>query len=109
MTTMEIEEALEEAHAWLRSQSWCSNDQDAIVSITRTDGTWVVEHTSRRWLQTGDTLDQPIGGYGPIVVANDDRITGGEGCTVELTHENIERTVTKLLSKPRSQRNTADD
>ena len=26
MTTVEIEEALEEAHAWLRSQSWCSDE-----------------------------------------------------------------------------------
>ncbi len=106
---MEIEEALELAHHWLSSQRWWSEDQGAIVSITRTDGHWLVSHTSRRWLETGDMLDQPIGAYGPVVVADDGQITGGEGCTVELTRENIERTVNELLSRASEPPNRVED
>jgi hypothetical protein len=72
---VEIEEALERAHTWLRSQSWWSDDRDAIVSISRTDRSWRVGHTSRRWLETGNDLDVPIGGFGPLVITDEGHIT----------------------------------
>ncbi len=99
---MEIEEALELAHTWLKSQSWWSDENDAITSVTRTDGTWVVGHTSRRWLQTGDELDIPIGAYGPVVIADDGQISGAEGCIcADWTRANAERTVNELIARVR--------
>ena len=34
-----------------------------------------VGHTSRRWLETGDDLDVPIGGFGPLVLTDEGHIT----------------------------------
>jgi hypothetical protein len=75
---MEIEEALRLARRWLKDQPWWSDAQDAIVSVERDEGTWVVGHTSRRYADTWDDLDCPIGGYGPVVVTDDGRVIPAE-------------------------------
>ena len=71
---MEIEEALEQARTWLRSQSWWSETEDAIISVARDKGSWVVNHASREYVLTGDELAMRIGGFGPVVVWDDGRI-----------------------------------
>ena len=79
---VEIEDGLSLAHDWLRSQPWWSDDADAICSVERIDRTWVVHHSARKWVETGDPGAVMIGGYGPVVVTDDGQIIPAEpGCT----------------------------
>jgi len=99
LRSVEIEEALELAHSWLRSQSWWSDDEHAISSVTRADGTWVVLHTSREFVETGNELATWIGGYGPVGVTDDGGIIPAEPCCgdwpndVRTAGERLERAV----------------
>jgi hypothetical protein len=85
---VEIEEALERAHDWLRNQSWWSDERDAIISVQRADGSWVVGHTIRELVATGE---YPIGGYGPVVITDDGGIIPAETCVSELPLDIVER------------------
>jgi hypothetical protein len=76
---VEIEEALERAHRWLRNQSWWSDEEDAIICVWRTDGAWVIGHTRRDLAETGEYL---IGGYGPVVITDDGGIIPAENCVI---------------------------
>jgi hypothetical protein len=62
----------------LRSQRWWSDDEDAISSVIRADGAWVVHHTTREFIETGDELATQIGGHGPVTVTDDGRISPAE-------------------------------
>ena len=76
---MEIDEALERVHAWLRKQGWWSDERDVIVSLEPgTRGNWIVEHTTRRYAESLDPSDKPVGRYGPVVLSAGGRISAME-------------------------------
>jgi len=71
---LEIAGALDLAQAWLRSESWWSDEEDAILSVTRDDGTWIVHHAMREYVEFGDEMAIRIGGYRQVGIRDDGRI-----------------------------------
>jgi hypothetical protein len=80
-----IEQALEVVHDGLRSQGWWSAKWDVITSIRRSESSWVVARTRRRYAESGDILDRRIGGFGPVVVTDRGDIIPPEG-SVKIDH-----------------------
>lgn len=82
---MVIEQALEVVHDGLRSQGWWSEKWDVITSIRRSESSWVVARTRRRYAESGDILDRRIGGFGPVVVTDRGDMIPPEG-SVKIDH-----------------------
>lgn len=90
-------------HDWLRSQGWWSDKWDVITSIRRSESSWVVAHTRARSAESGDILDRPIGGFGPVVVTDGGDIICPECCVKidRVDESGVATVVARTLKVPR--------